>query len=116
MKTLKIKPDTFKIDGLTEKISKHFGSRYSVTDNHLNEITIAKDKTIGCKLVLTKRRLIVKGTFPTISSMIIAMGILILGGIVIPMAVYLFAYKPKFEAMEKEVYDYVKLEFPDSLL
>ncbi|UPT71897.1 MAG: hypothetical protein M0D53_06235 [Flavobacterium sp. JAD_PAG50586_2] len=115
MKTLKIKPDTFKIDGLTEKINQHFGSKYSVTNNHRNEITIAKDKTIGCKLILTKKRLIINGTFPTISSLMMAVGILIVGGIVIPMAVYLFAYKPKFEAIEKEVYDFIRLEFPDSL-
>lgn len=116
MKTLKIKPDTFKIDGLTEKINQHFGSKYIVTDNHRNEITIAKDKVIGCKVVLTKRRLMVNGTFPTISSLLIAVFILIVGCIIVPMAVFLFAYKPKFEAMEKEVYDYIRLEFPDSLL
>lgn len=115
MKTLKIKPDTFKIDGLTEKINLHFGSKYLVNDNHRNEITIAKNNTIGCKLILTKKRLIVNGTFPTLSSMVMAITILILGGIVIPMAVYLFAYKPKFAAIEKEVYEYIRLEFPDSL-
>lgn len=115
MKTLKIKPDTFKIDGLTEKINRHFGSKYLVNDNHRNEITIAKNNTIGCKLILTKSRLMVNGTFPTIGSMMVAVGILIVGGIVIPMAVYLLAYKPKFEAMEKEVYDYIRQEFPDSL-
>lgn len=116
MKTLRIRPGTFKIDGLTEKITGHFSSKYNVADNHSNEITIAKDKAIGCKVILTKSRLMVNGTFPTLSSMVIAVGILIVGGIIIPMAVFLFAYKPKFEAMEKEVYDYIRSEFPDSLL
>lgn len=116
MKSLRIRPDTFKIDGLKEKINQHFGSKYNVTDNHRNEITIAKDTIIGCRLILTKRSLTVNGTFPTIKSMLMAIGFLVLGGIVIPMAIFLWAYKPKYDAMEKEVYDFIKLEFPDILI
>jgi len=39
--------------------------------------------------------------------MLLAMGILLIGGIIIPMAVYLIVYKKKFDAIEKEVYEYV---------
>lgn len=116
MKTLKIKPDTIKIDGLAEKILKHFSSKYTVSDNHLNEITIANNKAIGCKIVLTKKRLVINGTFPSPNRLILAMVFLILGGIIIPMAIYIFAFKPKFDAIEKEVHDYIKSNFSGDLI
>jgi hypothetical protein len=116
MKTIKIKPNTFTIDTLSETIRTHFVSKYSVTDNRVNEITIAKTETIGCKVVLTKKRLLVSGTFATPSKMIVALLILILGGIIIPMAIYMIVYKPKFEAIEKEVYDCIKAEFSTSII
>jgi hypothetical protein len=81
----------------------------------MNEIVIARNKSIGCKLILTKKRLLIAGTFPTKGRMILAILILILGGIIIPMGIYLIAFKGKFEAMEKEVYTYIKSEFPDRL-
>lgn len=116
MESLKIKPDTLKIDGLSEKVRAYFSTKYSITDNHLNEITIAKDKAIGCKIILTNRRLMINGIFPTSSRLTLALVILILGGIIIPMMVYIFVFKPKFDAIEKEVHDYIQSNFSEDLI
>ncbi|HLA55492.1 MAG TPA: hypothetical protein VK623_05305 [Flavobacterium sp.] len=118
MKTLKIKPEAFQIDELATKVREHFGSRYNVTNNK-HEIIIANttsNKSIGCKLVLTKKRLMIHGTFPTLGRLLLAVCILIVGGVIIPMLVYMVAFKGKFEAIEKEVEDYIKSEFSDRLI
>jgi|GEM_PF-5888154 len=107
MKTLKLTPGTVRLDELSDGLWKKFGKKYSITDNGRNEIMVAQDATIACKLILTQKRLLVQGTFATPGKMLLAMGILLIGGIVIPMAVYLIVYKKKFDAIEKEVYEYV---------
>ena len=56
MKNLRIKPGTLKIDELAASVQKHFGLQYRVTDNGKNEIVIARNKTIGCKLILMNKR------------------------------------------------------------
>ncbi|MCP9750576.1 hypothetical protein [Ferruginibacter sp. HRS2-29] len=111
MKTLKLIPGTVQLNELSDDLWKHFGKKYTVTDNGRNEIVVAQDATIACKLVLTQKKLLIQGTFPTPGKMLLAMGILLIGGIVIPMAVYLIVYKKKFEAIEKEVYDHVAGRF-----
>jgi hypothetical protein len=93
MKTLKITPGTIRLDELCDGLWKQFGKKYSITDNGRNEIMVAEDATIACKLILTQKRLLVQGTFATPGKMLLAMGILLIGGIVIPMAVYLIVYK-----------------------
>jgi hypothetical protein len=116
MKTIKIKPESFKIGEFSEAVKTHFAHKYKVTTNNVNEIIVAKDKAIGCKIVLTKKKMMVLGFFPTNSRMIIAMLVLILGGIMIPLIVYFIAFKGKFEAMENEVFEYINSEFEDRLI
>lgn len=111
MKTLKVTAGSIFFDELSKNIRKEFGHKYIVTDNARNEIIVAKDSTIACKIILTKKRLMVQGTFPTSGKMMLAMGILLVGGIIIPMAVYVIVYKRKFEAMEKEVYEKIATGF-----
>ena len=115
METLRIKPETIKIDELEAKSRAHFTS-YKVTRNNPHEITIAINDTIGCKLILTKKRLMINGTFATTGKMILAVCVLLLGCIMIPMIVYLVKFKPKFEAMEKEVQAYIQSEFSEYLI
>ena len=115
MKTLRIKPETIKIDALEAKVRAHFAS-YKITQNNPHEINIAMDDSIGCKLILTKKRLMINGTFATPGKMILAVCVLLLGGIMIPMIVYLVKFKPRFEAMEKEVQAYIQTEFSEYLM
>ena len=116
MKNLRIKPGTIQINELTDKVQKRFGLEYRVTDNGKNEIIIAKNKTIGCRLILSNKKLMISGTFPTPGSVILAMVIFVAGLIVIPMAIYMVAFKAKFAAIEKEVHNYILSEFPDRLV
>jgi hypothetical protein len=116
MKTLKIKPKSVSFEELAQKSRTLFGTQYKVTDNKTNEVTIAKTDTIGCKVILTRNRIIVNGTFATAGKMLLALGILIIGGIVIPMAIYLIAFKDKFEAIEQEVLAQIQSEFSEVLL
>jgi hypothetical protein len=116
MKNLKIKPGAFQIDELKEKVRSHFGLAYIVTDNGRNEIVIAKNKTIGCRLIITNKRLMISGTFATMGKLILAMVIGFVGLVIIPMAIYMIVYKSKFEAIEKEVHGYILSEFPDRLI
>ena len=116
MKILKIKPGTLQINELAENIHRHFNAKYSITDNNLNEIILAESSSIGCKLILTKKRLLITGTFPTKGSLILAMCILILGAVIIPMLIYIIVFKKKFEGIENEVQEYVLSEFKDRLV
>lgn len=95
---------------------EHFVDKYKVSDNKVNEIVITKNKSIGCKLILTKKRLMISGTFPRHSRLLIALLILILGGIVIPMGGYIINFKGKFKAIEDEVEAYIQSEFSDRII
>jgi len=59
MKTLKLTPGTLRLDELSDSLWKQFGKKYSITDNGRNEIIVAQDTTIACKLILTQKRLLV---------------------------------------------------------
>lgn len=111
MKTLKINTNKININEFAEQVSSHFRGKYAVTDNNKNEITIAESTTIGCRIILTKKKLLVNGAFPTVGAQIVAVTILLLGGIIIPMTIYMVAYKKKFVAIENEVSQYLKVEF-----
>src|ERR1700712_3547383 len=115
MKNLKIKPGTFELSEFSKAVQKYFNLKYHVTDNNRNEITVAQDKTIGCKIILTKKRMIINGTFATPGRMILAFCILIAGAVIIPMMIYMIAFKGKFAAIEKEVCKYIEAEFPERL-
>ena len=78
MTTLRIKPESIKIDELALRLRAHF-TTYNVTQSNAHEITIAKDDTIGCKLILTKKRLLINGTFATPGKRILAACVLVLG-------------------------------------
>lgn len=110
MKYIKINPGSVKPEELFEKLNQQFGNTYKVTNFH-GQVTVAKDKAIGCKVNALKKRIMVGGNFATPSRMALALLILILGGIVIPMGIYLFVYKPKFDVLEKEVYDYLATQY-----
>lgn len=116
MKNLRIKAGAFPFDELSVQVRRHYHLRYNVTDNGRNEIIIAKDASIGCKVLLTQKRMMIHGTFATPGKMLLAFFILVLGGIIVPMLIYMIAYKGKFEAMEKEVYQYIVATFPDRLI
>jgi hypothetical protein len=53
----------------------------------------------------------ISGNFATNKSMFIALVVLFLGGILIPCGIYVFYYKPKFAALEKEVYDFLVTQY-----
>jgi hypothetical protein len=110
MKYVKITPGSVKPEELFEKLNQQFGNTYKVTNFH-GQVTVAKDKAIGCKVNALKKRIMISGNFATHSRMALALFILIIGGIMIPMAIYLFVYKPKFDAIEKEVYDYLSTQY-----
>ncbi len=110
MKYIKINPGAVKPEEVFEKLSQQFGNTYKVTIFH-GQITVAKDKAVGCKVNTMKKRIMIGGNFATASRMALALFILIIGGIIIPMAIYLFVYKPKFDAIEKEVYDYLSTQY-----
>ena len=110
MKYIKINPGAVTPEEVFEKLSQQFGNTYKVTNFH-GQVTVAKDKAIGCKVNALKRRIMISGNFATHSRMALALFILIIGGIIIPMAIYLFVYKPKFDAIEKEVYDYLSTQY-----
>jgi hypothetical protein len=54
---------------------------------------------------------LVNGTFPTAGAQTVPVAILLLGCIIIPMSIYMVAYKKKFVAIENEVSQYLKAEF-----
>lgn len=110
MKYIKINPGSVKPEEVFEKLNQQFGNTYKVTNFH-GQITVAKDRAIGCKVNTMKKRIMISGNFATHSRMALALFILIIGGIMIPMAIYIFVYKPKFDAIEKEVYDYLCTQY-----
>lgn len=112
MKYIQFTPGTMEPAALEAKLKAKFEPKFKVSSAKHNpkEITVAEDKAVGCKVIVMKKRLMINGTFATPSRMMIAMLVLLIGGILIPMILYLTIFKPRFQAVEKEVYDYLMTE------
>ena len=107
---LDIQENSISIEDLKSKLAEKF-PQYKISLRNKMLINVAKTNTIGCVVMVHKKKLIINGNFPTMGASIAFSVFLVLLGILIPLIIYFAVFHKKMKAVEKEVLDFVKQEY-----
>lgn len=105
---IKIKEGSIPIDELKLDLEEQFGDIYKIKKFSKNRITMAKGKITGAIVTLRKNEIIVVGNFPNPLFYGIFIFTMVLGGILIPFALYLIFFHKKMDQCGKEVGAFVR--------
>jgi len=105
---IKIKENSVSLNELKRDLEEQFGDIYKIKKFSKNRITMAKGKITGAIVTLRKNEIIVVGNFPNPVFYGIFVFTMVLGGILIPFAIYLIFFHKKMDQCGKEVATYVQ--------
>lgn len=74
-------------------------------------INIAQTSIVGCTVMVHKKKLLINGNFPSMTSQIVFTICLILLGVIIPLIIYFAVFHKKMKAVENEVAAFIKSEY-----
>jgi len=106
---IKIEDSAITADELKTKLEAQFPN-YEFTMRSKKMIVAKQSVTSGANIIVYKKRIMVGGAFPTMGGqMLFALSLLFLG-ILIPIIVYLAAFRPAQKALENELGEFIKTE------
>ncbi len=106
-----LSPDhEFTYEDVKTKLKAKFPNlEYNLHGKHY--LVCKKSGSIGTIVVIKKERMMISGNFPSKGGQMFFLFCVILLGFVIPIIIYLVAFRPKMKALEKEVGAYLKEEY-----
>lgn len=113
---LNIHENSISIDELKNVLQDEFGMKYQVKTRQKGMLAVAKSKTISALIVVTKKKLIINGGFPSLASHIIFTLAFILLGIIVPLIIYYFVFHKKMKKIENEVGDFLKEKYKTKII
>lgn len=106
---ISIEENSVNLVDLKKKLEEKFPD-YQFLQRNKKMLVAKKSSTAGANIIVYKKRIMVGGAFPTMGGqMLFALSIFLLG-ILIPIIVYLAAFRPKQRELENEIGDFIKLE------
>jgi len=114
---MKIKIETNSIDynELKTALEQHFEGTYTFKERSKNFVVASKSKTAGANIMVRKNAVIVGGNFPTMGGQMLFVLTILLLGVLIPLIIYFAAFHKKLKAVENEIGDFIKDQYPDAL-
>ena len=107
---INITPNTLDYAELETKLTAKF-PQYSFKMRNKQFLVGKKSNTVGTNIILSKKKLMVVGSFPTIGGTMVFALCLVLLGILIPLIIYFIAFHSKMKVMEKEIGAYLQEEY-----
>ncbi len=107
---IKIQPDSVKWEEVKVKLEGKF-PQCKVTTRTKGFLIVAKSGAIGTNVLVRKNFINVVGNFPTMGGTLLFVLSIILLGFLIPLIIYFAAFHSKMKKVEKEVGEYLKLEY-----
>lgn len=105
-----IEPNNIDLEVLKTKLEDKFPD-YKLSMRNKAILNVAKTSSIGCIVILQKKKIIINGNFPTMKSNIIFTVCMVMLGILIPIIVYFAVFHKKMKAVEKEIAEYIRQEY-----
>lgn len=102
-----IEENAITVDELKTKLEEKFPD-YEFNQRNKKMLVAKKTKTAGANILVYKKKIIVGGAFPSMGGQMIFSLSLFLLGILIPIIVYLTAFRPSQKKLENEIGEYVK--------
>ena len=97
-------------DELKAKLTNQF-PQYELSMRGKHILIVKKSATLGTNILVSKKKMIVNGNFPTMGGQIIFTLVFILLGIIIPIIIYFLVFHKKFKAYEKEIGGFLESEY-----
>jgi len=104
-----IEENSVNLIDLKKKLEEKFPD-YEFTQRNKKMLVVKKTSTAGVNIVFFKKRIMVGGAFPTMGGQMLFSLSIVLLGVLIPIIVYLAAFRPAQKELENEIGDFVKLE------
>lgn len=104
---ISIEENAITADELKTKLEERFPD-YEFTQRNKKMLVAKKTKSAGTNIIVYKKRIMVSGNFPTMGGQMIFSLSLVLLGILIPIIVYLTAFRPAHKESEEEIGGYIK--------
>jgi hypothetical protein len=95
---------------IEKSLTKRFQG-ITIISNSKDFLTLKKSSFVGATILLKKNRIIIAGNFPKKRQQYIFSILVILFGIIIPLAIYFIFYHKGLSVFEKEIGSYLQQEF-----
>lgn len=95
------------VDELKTKLEEKFPD-YEFNQRNKKMLVVKKTKTVGANILVRNKKIMVGGAFPSMGGQMVFSLSLFLLGILIPIIVYLSAFRPAHKKLENEIGAYVK--------
>ena len=104
---ISIEENSITAEELKSKLEEKFPD-YEFMQRNKKMLVAKKTKSAGTNIVVYKKRIMVAGSFPTMGGQMLFTLSLFLLGILIPIIVYLAAFRPAQKQSEEEIGGYIK--------
>ena len=105
-----ISPNTINYEELQEKLATKF-PEYTFAMRNKQFLVAKKSNTEGANIILRKKKMMIIGSFPTVSGTMLFGVCIVLLGVIIPLIIYLSVYHKKLKTMENKIGDYLQKEY-----